>query len=182
MNRSAHQSDRAVLVECSLVARAAPVLQPRSLCDRDRHRRRLAATRRHSRRDREPPAAASKPTSIRCCRLARRFRTSPCRASTARRTRAASTAARKVLAVVFESNHCPVSQLYEGRIEKLYEDYRKQGRHARRDQPEQRQGGSAQRAGIHRRHRLAAGDEDCARPSAASTGRTSTTARPRRCR
>jgi peroxiredoxin len=33
----------------------------------------------------------------------------------------------KVLAVVFESNHCPVSQLYEGRIEKLYEDYRSKG-------------------------------------------------------
>jgi peroxiredoxin len=36
-------------------------------------------------------------------------------------------AAGKVLAVVFESNHCPVSQLYEGRIEKLYEDYRRKG-------------------------------------------------------
>jgi peroxiredoxin len=33
----------------------------------------------------------------------------------------------KVLAVVFESNHCPVSQLYESRIEKLYEDYRRKG-------------------------------------------------------
>ena len=33
----------------------------------------------------------------------------------------------KVLAVVFESNHCPVSQLYEGRIEKIYEDYRRKG-------------------------------------------------------
>ena len=33
----------------------------------------------------------------------------------------------KVLAVVFECNHCPVSQLYEGRIEKLYEDYRRKG-------------------------------------------------------
>ncbi len=33
----------------------------------------------------------------------------------------------KVLALVFESNHCPVSQLYEGRIEKLYEDYRQKG-------------------------------------------------------
>jgi peroxiredoxin len=32
-----------------------------------------------------------------------------------------------VLAIVFESNHCPVSQLYEGRIEKLYEDYRGKG-------------------------------------------------------
>jgi peroxiredoxin len=36
-------------------------------------------------------------------------------------------AAGKVLAVVFESNHCPVSQLYEERIEKLYEDYRRKG-------------------------------------------------------
>jgi peroxiredoxin len=33
----------------------------------------------------------------------------------------------KVLALVFESNHCPVSQLYEGRIEKLYADYRGKG-------------------------------------------------------
>ena len=33
----------------------------------------------------------------------------------------------EVLALVFESNHCPVSQLYEGRIEQLYEDYRKKG-------------------------------------------------------
>jgi peroxiredoxin len=30
----------------------------------------------------------------------------------------------KALAIVFESNHCPVSQLYEDRIEKLYADYR----------------------------------------------------------
>jgi peroxiredoxin len=36
-------------------------------------------------------------------------------------------AAAKVLAVVFESNHCPVSQLYEDRIEKLYADYRRKG-------------------------------------------------------
>jgi thiol-disulfide isomerase/thioredoxin len=33
----------------------------------------------------------------------------------------------KVLAIVFECNHCPVSQLYEGRIEKLYKDYRGKG-------------------------------------------------------
>ena len=33
----------------------------------------------------------------------------------------------KALAIVFESNHCPVSQLYEERIEKLYEDYRNKG-------------------------------------------------------
>ena len=33
----------------------------------------------------------------------------------------------KVLAVVFESNHCPVSILYETRIKKLYEDYRGRG-------------------------------------------------------
>ena len=41
--------------------------------------------------------------------------------------KASEYAAGKVLAVVFESNHCPVSQLYEGRIEKLYEDYRRKG-------------------------------------------------------
>ena len=33
----------------------------------------------------------------------------------------------KVLAIVFECNHCPVSQLYEGRIAKLYEEYRSKG-------------------------------------------------------
>ena len=33
----------------------------------------------------------------------------------------------KALAIVFESNHCPVSQLYEGRIEKLYADYKNKG-------------------------------------------------------
>jgi peroxiredoxin len=33
----------------------------------------------------------------------------------------------KALAIVFESNHCPVSQLYEERIEKLYADYRNKG-------------------------------------------------------
>jgi peroxiredoxin len=33
----------------------------------------------------------------------------------------------KILAVVFECNHCPVSQLYESRIEKLYRDYKGKG-------------------------------------------------------
>src|ERR1700722_3580794 len=33
----------------------------------------------------------------------------------------------KVLAVVFQCNSCPVSQLYEARIEKLYQDYRNKG-------------------------------------------------------
>ena len=33
----------------------------------------------------------------------------------------------KVLAVVFECNHCPVSQLYESRIERLYKEYRGKG-------------------------------------------------------
>ena len=33
----------------------------------------------------------------------------------------------RILAIVFECNHCPVSQLYESRIEKLYEDYRNKG-------------------------------------------------------
>jgi peroxiredoxin len=33
----------------------------------------------------------------------------------------------KILAVVFECNHCPVSQLYESRIEKLYKEYRSKG-------------------------------------------------------
>jgi peroxiredoxin len=33
----------------------------------------------------------------------------------------------KVLAVLFESNHCPVSQLYEDRTEKIYNDYRNKG-------------------------------------------------------
>ncbi|HVW08162.1 MAG TPA: redoxin family protein [Bryobacteraceae bacterium] len=33
----------------------------------------------------------------------------------------------KLIAIVFECNHCPVSQIYEGRIKKLYEDYRGKG-------------------------------------------------------
>lgn len=33
----------------------------------------------------------------------------------------------KVLAVVFQCNTCPISQLYEVRIEKLYQDYRNKG-------------------------------------------------------
>jgi peroxiredoxin len=41
--------------------------------------------------------------------------------------KASEYAGAKALAIVFESNHCPVSQLYEGRIEKLYEDYRGKG-------------------------------------------------------
>jgi peroxiredoxin len=41
--------------------------------------------------------------------------------------KASEYAGTKALAVVFESNHCPVSQLYEGRIEKLYADYRGKG-------------------------------------------------------
>jgi len=36
-------------------------------------------------------------------------------------------ASAKILAVVFECNHCPVSQLYESRIEKLYRDYKNKG-------------------------------------------------------
>lgn len=36
-------------------------------------------------------------------------------------------ASANLLAVVFECNHCPVSQLYESRIEKLYRDYRNKG-------------------------------------------------------
>jgi peroxiredoxin len=41
--------------------------------------------------------------------------------------KASEYAASKLLAIVFESNHCPVSQLYEGRIEELYQDYRRKG-------------------------------------------------------
>src|ERR1700687_2252824 len=33
----------------------------------------------------------------------------------------------KILAVVFESNHCPVSIAYETRIKQLYEDYKNKG-------------------------------------------------------
>jgi peroxiredoxin len=33
----------------------------------------------------------------------------------------------KILAIVFESNHCPVSQLYEGRIKDLQRDYKDKG-------------------------------------------------------
>jgi thiol-disulfide isomerase/thioredoxin len=33
----------------------------------------------------------------------------------------------KVLGIVFECNHCPTSQLYESRLEKLYDDYKAKG-------------------------------------------------------
>ena len=33
----------------------------------------------------------------------------------------------KILAIVFESNHCPVSIAYEGRIRQIYEDYKNKG-------------------------------------------------------
>ena len=36
-------------------------------------------------------------------------------------------ASAKVLAIVFECNHCPTSQLYEGRLEKLYAEYKPKG-------------------------------------------------------
>ena len=36
-------------------------------------------------------------------------------------------AGNSVLAVVFTCNHCPIAQMYEQRIEKLYEDYGKRG-------------------------------------------------------
>jgi peroxiredoxin len=36
-------------------------------------------------------------------------------------------ASAKVLAIVFESNHCPVSRMYEARIKKLNDDYRRKG-------------------------------------------------------
>src|SRR5215203_6747106 len=41
--------------------------------------------------------------------------------------KASEYAATRALAIVFESNHCPVSQLDEGRIEKLFADYRNKG-------------------------------------------------------
>jgi thiol-disulfide isomerase/thioredoxin len=41
--------------------------------------------------------------------------------------KASEYAGTKALAVVFESNHCPVSQLYEGRVEKLYQEYKGKG-------------------------------------------------------
>jgi peroxiredoxin len=33
----------------------------------------------------------------------------------------------RILAIVFECNHCPMSQLYEGRIDRLYREYRDKG-------------------------------------------------------
>jgi len=36
-------------------------------------------------------------------------------------------ASAKILAIVFESNHCPVSQLYEGRIKEIQRDYKDRG-------------------------------------------------------
>jgi len=41
--------------------------------------------------------------------------------------RLADYAASPVLAIVFTCNHCPISQLYEQRIMRLYEDYRDKG-------------------------------------------------------
>lgn len=41
--------------------------------------------------------------------------------------RLADYAASPVLAIVFTCNHCPIAQLYEQRIERLYEDYRNRG-------------------------------------------------------
>jgi thiol-disulfide isomerase/thioredoxin len=41
--------------------------------------------------------------------------------------KASEYAGTKALAVVFESNHCPVSQLYEERVEKLYQEYKGKG-------------------------------------------------------
>jgi len=41
--------------------------------------------------------------------------------------RLADFAAARVLAVVFQCNHCPVSQLYEARIQRLHEDYKSKG-------------------------------------------------------
>ena len=115
--------------------------------------------RKDSLQPREAVVEGYRPTSSRSCRSGRRCRISPCRASTARRTRAPSTRARSSWRLLFESNHCPVSQLYESRTERLYEDYA-QGRHVCRDQSEQRQGGSTERARVYGRDRLAAGNED----------------------
>ena len=36
-------------------------------------------------------------------------------------------ASAKILVIVFQSNHCPISQLFEGRIKKIQEDYKDQG-------------------------------------------------------
>ncbi|MGB6432220.1 MAG: redoxin domain-containing protein [Candidatus Acidiferrales bacterium] len=41
--------------------------------------------------------------------------------------RLADYAKAKILAIVFECDHCPVSQLYEDRIEKIYHDYKDKG-------------------------------------------------------
>ena len=41
--------------------------------------------------------------------------------------RLADYAASPVLAIVFTCNHCPIAQLYEQRIQRLYEDYRDKG-------------------------------------------------------
>jgi thiol-disulfide isomerase/thioredoxin len=41
--------------------------------------------------------------------------------------RLADYAASPILAIVFTCNHCPIAQLYEQRIQRLYEDYRDKG-------------------------------------------------------
>jgi hypothetical protein len=46
----------------------------------------------------------------------------------------------KVLVVMFESVHCPVSENYEGRMRALYDTYHSKGRRVCRHQPEQSEG------------------------------------------
>src|ERR1700689_720788 len=36
-------------------------------------------------------------------------------------------ASARILVIVFQSNHCPISQLFEGRIKKIQEDYKDRG-------------------------------------------------------
>jgi thiol-disulfide isomerase/thioredoxin len=75
------------------------------------------------------------------------------------KTHKASEYSGKAIAIVFESNHCPVSQLYEGRIEKLYADYKNKGVTLVAINPNNPKTGAPRRARLHRRDRLAAGDE-----------------------
>ena len=69
--------------------------------------------------------------------------------------KASEYAGAKMLAIVFESNHCPVSQLYEGRIEKLYRDYRNKGVTLVAINPNNPKTIRLERARLHRRDRFA---------------------------
>ena len=65
----------------------------------------------------------------------------------------------KILAVVFQCNHCPTSQLYESRIEKLYNDYKDKGLTLVAINPNNPEIRAVRRARLHGRDGLPGRDE-----------------------